>query len=822
MVARAPGFTAVVSLTLALGIGANTAIFSVVYALLLRPLPYHDPDRIVMVWQDMTARGGPAREWTTPGNFADLAGEPVTFQSVTAVRGWQPTITRLGDPEPLVGEQVSHEYFTVLGVAPARGRAFSIQDDVPGAPRVAILSHGLWVRRFGSDAAVLGRQVMLGGEPHEVVGVMPESFRPAVVADAEIWRPARLNRATPSRGMVVLRTLARLAPGVDLERARLSAQTIAGRLQQTYPDDNQGVTFALVPLHEQIVGDIRTSLLVLLAAVGFVLLIACANVANLLLARASGRQREMAVRVALGARRTRVVRQLLTESLLLAVLGGVLGLLVATWGVDALSTLLPTNLPALGGVHGAAGRGIQRAAGSGIQRAAGSGIQRAAGSGIQIEWHMLAFGAAVTLGTGLLFGLMPAIQASRSSPGSGLKEGARGTAGRGGQRARRGLVVGEIAIALVVMVGSGLLLRTFLHLQSANLGFQPSGVVVGSVITPQVKYPNREALVAFYDRLLERASALPGVQTAALSSNVPLGGDNDMDVAIEGQPPPPPGHETTTWYRLISADYMKAMGIGMRSGRSFAPRESAPSVIVNETAARRFWPGEDPVGRRVRFAGPNGGSFTVIGVAGDVSMRGARGEPRAEMYLPYWQFVEAGTNVVLKSAGGPESLDSLAAGLRAAVKSIDPDMPVSDVAPMARHVGDSIAQPRLLAVLVSVFAGLAMALSAIGIYGTMSYSVVQRTAEIGVRMALGADRRAVFALVARDGVLLAGTGIAIGTTAALLMGRSLATLLYAVTPGDPVTFVATVATLLAAALAATVLPARRATRVDPLVALRTE
>ena len=790
MVARAPGFTAVVAVTLALGIGANTAIFSVVYSLLLRPLPYRDPDRIAMVWQDMTARGGPAREFTTPGNFVDLAGEHGTFESVAAVRGWQPTITGLGDPEPLVGEQVSFEYFTVLGIAPARGRDFTLEDDGPGSARVAIISHGLWIRRFGADPGALGRQVTLGGEPHEIVGVMPDSFRPAIVPNAEIWRPGRLNRAAPSRGMVILRTIARLGPGLDLERARVAARAIAGRLQLAHPDANQGVTFAVVPLHEQIVGDIRPSLLVLLAAVGFVLLIACANVANLLLARGSSRRREIAVRLALGARRTRVVRQLLTESLLLAVCGGVLGLLVGTWSLDALSALLPSNLPAI--------------------------------RGAQIDRHVLAFAAAVTLGTGVLFGLMPSLQASRHPLGQGLKDGARGSGERHGQRARRTLVVAQIAIALVVMVGSGLLLRTFLRLQSANLGFEPADVLVGSVITPQARYPNGEALIALYDRLLERVAVLPGVRAAALTSIVPLGGDNDMDVAIEGQPPPPPGRETTTWYRLVSADYLKVMGIALRQGRGFVPHEPTLSVIVNETAARRFWPGQDPVGRRVRFGSDTRPSFTVIGVAGDVSMRGARGEARAEMYLPYWQFPEPGTNIVLRSSTGPDSVESLTSSLRAAVRSIDPDMPVSNIAPMKRIVEGSIAQPRLLAVLVSVFAALAMTLAAIGIYGTMSYSVAQRTAEIGVRMALGATPQDVFGLVARDGLLLAVAGIAIGATAAVLMGRSLATLLYAVTPGDPLTFAATVAVSLAAALAATVLPARRATRVDPLVALRSE
>ena len=790
MVARAPGFTAVVAVTLALGIGANTAIFSVVYSLLLRPLPYRDPDRIAMVWQDMTARGGPAREFTTPGNFVDLAGEHETFESVAAVRGWQPTITGLGDPEPLVGEQVSFEYFTVLGIAPERGRDFTLQDDSAGSARVAIISHGLWVRRFGADPGALGRQVTLGGEPHEIVGVMPDSFRPAIVPNAELWRPARLNRASPARGMVILRTIARLGPGLDLERTRVAARALGDRLQLAHPDANQGVTFAVIPLHEQIVGDIRPSLLVLLAAVGFVLLIACANVANLLLARGSSRRREIAVRLALGARRTRVVRQLLTESLLLAVCGGVLGVLVGTWSVDALSAMLPSNMPAI--------------------------------RGAQIDRHVLAFAAAVTLGTGVLFGLMPSLQASRHPLGQGLKDGARGAGERHGQRARRSLVVAQIAIALVVMVGSGLLLRTFLRLQSANLGFEPADVLIGSVITPQAKYPNGEALIALYDRLLERVAALPGVRTAALTSIVPLGGDNDMDVSIEGQPPPPPGQETTTWYRLVSADYMKAMGIALRQGRGFVPREPTLSVIVNETAARRFWPGQDPVGRRVRFGSETRPSFTVIGVAGDVSMRGPRGEARAEMYLPYWQFPEPGTNIVLRSSAGPASVESLTSSLRAAVRSIDPDMPVSNIAPMKRIVESSIAQPRLLAVLVSVFAALAMTLAAIGIYGTMSYSVAQRTAEIGVRMALGATRQDVFGLVARDGLLLAGAGIAIGTTAAVLMGRSLATLLYAVTPGDPLTFVVTVAASLAAALAATVLPARRATRVDPLVALRSE
>jgi putative ABC transport system permease protein len=789
MLLRSPAFSTVAIVTLALGIGANTAIFSVVHALLLRPLPYPEPNRLVMVWQDLSARGERSDEWASPGNYVDWRASRDLFAGVTAVQGWQPTLTGRGAPEPLVGEQVTPDYFDVLRVPPAIGRAFRSEEMIPNAPRVAIVSHALWQRQFGGDANVLGTRVVLGGLPHEIVGVMPAGFRPAVIRTAEIWRPRQFDAANPSRGAIVLRVVARLQDGLTNGQAQAAAGVLAQQLERAHPDTNARVGIRIVPLHEQVIGGYRLALIVLLGAVAFVLLIACANIANLLLARASTRAREFAVRMALGAGRGRVVRQLLTESLLLASAGGALGLLVGVWGIAALTAIAPEGAPRV--------------------------------NEIALNGNVLAFSLLLTLATGVVFGLVPALQSSRPRVSSSLREGTRSIRGPSGNGTRRALIVLEVAVALVLLVGGGLLMRTLLRLQAVDLGFDPRSVLVGQVLPPQTKYPSAAARVAFYDQLLERVSALPGVQRAALSSVIPLDGDSDMDVLVEGRPLPQTSVEaTTTWYRLVSAGYLQTMGIALRSGRDIAPGEAVPVVVVNETAARRYWPGEDPIGRRVRFgAQPDAPWFTVIGVAGDVRMGGAREGGRTEMYLPYWHFPEPGTNVVLKTSGDPMRLTG---GVRAAVREIDPDMPVSGLDTMEAIVARSVAQPRFIALLSGVFAALALALAAIGIYGVTSYAVAQRTSEIGVRMALGAGRSEVFRLVVGEGLKLASLGALLGVAGALALSRSMGTLLFEVAPQDPATYGATTAALLGVALLAGVLPARRATRVDPVVALRAE
>ena len=784
---KTPGFAVVAILTIALGIGANTAIFTVVNSLLLRPLPYANAERLVMVWQDWSARGGPADEWGTPGNFVDWRAEQSLFQNVTAISGWRPTLTGDAEPESLVGEQVTYEYFSVLGVRPALGRDFRWEDDVPNAPRVAIISDALWKRRFGANPSAVGQVVNLSGVSHEIVGVMPPRFRPAIVTDGELWRPMRLNRATPNRGAVVLRVVGRLADGVTFDQAQAAASALAARLQTVHPKFNEKTGFNLQPLHDRVVGDIRPALLAVLGGVGFVLLIACANIANLLLARGSGRGRELAVRAALGAGRARMVRQLLTESLVLAVAGGLSGFLIGVWMVDGLRAMAPENAPRLGE--------------------------------ISLDTTVFAFAALLTLVTGLLFGLAPAVQHSRVDITHSLKEAGRGTSGGGGRTLRRVLITAEVALALVLLTGGVLLIQTFVRLQRADLGFRTEGVLVGSVNPPAVVYNSRQKYIAFYDQLMEKLSAIPGVQQAALSSFLPLdAGDSDTSFAIEGRPAPTGATDTpVTWYREISAGYFDAIGMRIRRGRNFAEREAAPSAIVNETLARKYFPNEDPVGRRIRF-GQDSPWITIIGVVADARVQGAREETRVETFVPYWQLGEGGMSIILNG----NNPSAFAAPLRQAVASVDRNVPVIGIQTMTEIFDDSIAQPRFLATLAGGFAALALLLAAIGIYGVMTYVMSQRIAEIGVRMALGATAREVFKLVIADGLKLSAIGVAIGAAGAIGVGYSLTKLLFGVPPADPLTIAAAAATLITVAAAASFLPAWRATRVDPMVALRAE
>jgi putative ABC transport system permease protein len=784
---KARGLTSIAVLTLALGIGATTAIFSVINALLLRPLPYPEPERLVMVWQDMRARGGPATEWSGPSQHFDWKAETAVFENLTSMRGWNASLSGGPLAEAALGEQTTYEYFDVLGGRPALGRGFRDSDDVPNAPRVVVLSHRLWVQRFGGDPSVVGRAIPINGESHEVIGVMPPSFTPGLVTDAALWRPMRMNPVNPSRHAAVNRTIGRLRAGVSFEQARAGLTALAKRLAQAHPESDTGKGINPVPLQEQRVGASRPALVMLLGAVGFVLLIACVNIANLLLSRASGRMREVAVRRALGADRRRIVRQLLTESVLLSLLGGGLGLLVAVWGVSALKSLAPPGTPRIDEVG--------------------------------IDPMVLAFAAALSIGTGLLFGIVPAWQASQDGLTSALKQGGRGHAGEGGAGTRRALIVAEVALALMLLVGGGLLIRTFFALQRADLGFNPNSVLAGFILPPPATYRTDALRLSFYDAVLARTSALPGVTHAAISSSIPLGGDSDTDMQIEGRPAAAPGAGApTVWYRLVSANYFAAMEIPLRRGRLLGERDPEPTVVINETMAKRHWPGEEPIGRRIRF-GADGPWFTIVGVVGDVQMRGARGVNVVEAYLGYWHNPEPGMNVVLKTATEPMAM---AEPLRRAVKEVDPGIAVAGLASLKAVITETNGSARFNATLVAIFAGLALLLAAVGIYGVLSYAVAQRTQEIGVRLALGAAEHQIFALVIGESLKLAAMGLTLGIGGAVLVGTSLERLLFGVGRTDPVTFAATAVLLVLVAAVASYLPARRAMRIDPMAALRVE
>ena len=784
---RSPGFTIVSLLTIALGIGANTAIFTILNALVLRPLPYAEPDRLVMVWQDLRARGGPADEWATPGNLVDWRQEGGLFQSVAGVAGWRPTLTGEAEPESVPGEQVTSEYFRVLGRPVALGRDFTSDDDVPNARRVTIISDGLWKRRFGASRSAIGQTVMLSGDAHEIVGVLAPGFRPIVSPLAEIWRPLRLPTTNPSRGAIFLRAVARLPEQTTLAAAQARAASLAQRLEIAYPDFNEKTTFWLQPLHERVTGPIKPGLLALLGGVACVLLIACANIANLLMARGSARGRELAVRAALGAGKWRLVSQLLTESLLLAFAGGALGTLFAVWGVDALVAIAPSNAPRL--------------------------------DEIGVDGRVFIFTAVVTVVTGILFGLGPALQQARTDVADPLKDAARGGTAAAGRALRRGLIAAEVALALVLLTGGVLLIQTFVRLQSADLGFETGNVLIGSVNPPQRPYDSAERLRTFYDALLTRVAAIPGVERAALGSVVPLSaGDSDVNFTIEGRPAPRSQSEApVTWYRGVSAGYLETMGMPLGRGRHFVEGEPQPSVIVNETLVRRYFPSDDPLGRRIRL-GSDGPWFTVIGVVADARGRGARAETVVETFVPYWHLPERGMTVVLRG----DNAASLAGPLRQAVASIDHNVAVIGLSTMSQVLDDSIGQPRFLAMLAGAFAALALVLAGVGIYGVMSYAVSHRTVEIGLRMALGATAREIFQLVIGDGLRVAALGVAIGIGGAVAVARSLSSLLFGVAPGDPLVLAGVSAALVLVAAAASFVPAWRATRLDPMMALRSE
>lgn len=788
---KRPAFSLVAIVTLALGIGANSAIFSVVNGVLWRPLPYAKPQQLVMAWTNHQARGGPAQEWFSPPDVDEWRAQNQVFSHFSAYNDWVPTLTGRDEPESLVGAAVSYDMFSLLGVAPVRGRAFVAEEDQPNAPNLVMVSNDLWRTRFNSDPNIIGKSILLNQDNYQVIGVMPAGFRFPVIPDAQVWRTLRpgLNPSC-QRGCIVLRAIARLKEGVTFEQAFADVNTIASRLANQYPDTNSKVGATLVPFHEQLVGNIKRPLLLLLGAVGFVLLIACANVANLMLARAATREREMALRSALGASRGRVIRQLLTESALLSGAGGALGLALASWLPRLLVSLSPPGTP---------------------------GIDQ-----IGIDLYVLGFTILVAAFTGVVFGLAPALQMSKIDLNRSLKDTGKGTPGgmRGG-RLRNALVIAEMALALLLLIGSGLLMKSFVLLQHVDPGFNPEHVVTLRTILNRTPYPNTPQVVNFYAQLLDRVKALPGVESAATISTLPLSGNNtDIDFLIEGRPAPPPNQEPVAWFSVISPDYFQTMQLRLIKGRPFSEsdNEKAPLVaVISETTAKRYWPNEDPLGKRIG-RGPDKWR-EIVGIVRDVKHFGLAADAPATMYLPMRQAPARGMNLVARTSGDPLSI---APALRQQVWAGDRNLAIANLGTMKDLIAASITQQRFILTLLACFAGLALLLAAVGIYGVMSYAVTQRTHEIGIRMALGARVGDVLRLVFRQGLVLTLIGIAIGMALAFALTRLMSSLLFGVTPTDAVTFAAVAGGLVLVALVACLVPARRATKVDPLIALRYE
>ncbi|HXO20254.1 MAG TPA: ABC transporter permease [Thermoanaerobaculia bacterium] len=791
----APATTGAALLALALGIGANTAIFSVVNGVLIEPLPYDQPERLILVWEANPSAGFP-RFSVSPPNFTDWKEQSRSFGQLAAMDTDQVTLTGRGEPEVLKAARVSAGFWEALRQRPAVGRAFRPEEDRPANRHVVVLSDGLFRRRFGSDSRIVGQGLLLDGESYTVVGIAPPRFD--LPNKRDLWLPLALDLAKTSRGGHYLVVLGRLRDGVSLDRARAELTGLAANLERQYPASNTGWGVRLVPLQEQATADIRPALQVLLAAVSAVLLIACLNVANLLLARLAARDREMAVRAALGAGRWRLARQLLTESVLLALLGGALGLILAFWGTRALVALYADHIP----------------------RAEAIGI----------DGRVLAFTLGISLLTGLLFGLFPALH----PPGGGggrlnesLKEGGRAVAGGGRARlARQLLVLAEVALALVLLVGAGLLMKSFSRLRSIDPGFRPAGVLTMEIAPSELKLPDAARQTVFYRQLLERVRSLPGVQKAATAFPLPLGGNGFiLTFSVAGRPEPPPNHEPSANVRIVSPDFFQALGVRLLKGRAFTEQdrpESVPVAVINHSMAEKIWPGEDPLGKRFTFGNPQKKDvkwLTVVGVAADVRHAQLSKEPGMEAYWSQLQDPERTATLVVRAAAEPERL---AAPIRREIQAMDRDLPVFQVRTMEEIVSESLAQSRFSTVLLGLFAGLALVLASLGVYAVVSYSVSQRTHEIGIRMALGAHRENVLALVIRQGMTVVLAGIVLGLGGAFLATRELAGLVYGVSTKDPATFASVTVVLAFVALAANYLPARRATRVDPLVALRQE
>lgn len=786
LIRKSPGFALVTVLTLGLGIGANVAIYSIVDAVVVRPLPYHDPDRVVMVWEDASYVSFP-RNTPAPANYFSWKSLNRVFTDIAATRGASASLTEGGSPEQVLGRRVTANFFSVLGVRAALGRTFTEEEDRAGAP-VTVIGYGLWQRRYAGDPGVVGRDIVMNGSRRTIIGVMPRSF---VFRSREVdfWNPMAFTPGEiAQRGSHYLNVVARLAPGITIEQASADMRDVAARLAREFADTNRQVGAVVVPIKEDLLGDTTLQLFVLLAAAGCVLLIACANIAGLLLSRALGRRTEMAVRAALGATRSRLVRQMMAEAMILALAGGVLALVLAPAGMSALQSLLPATVAAPETSGG--------------------------------DPKLLAFAFALAVATGVMFSLVPALQTARGSLAQELQRGGR--AGIGGRAfARDALVVGQIAVALVLLVGAGLLLRTLANLRGIDVGFRPDRLLTMRTTLPVPKYQNPNDRLAFYDRVLAGVRALPGVQGAAYVSTLPFASiGNTTGYEIEGRVPQP-GQDSL--YRVGTADYLKTLGVHLIEGRlpdERDGRDTPPIAVVNETMARLHWPDESAIGRRVRYGGESAPWRTVIGVVKDVRERGYQLEMKPGAYVLYSQVLAwSPESLVIRTAGDPTAL---APAVRRVIAAVDPEQPVSAVRPMDEILALNVRDRTGQTVLLAAFAGLALLLASIGLFGVLSYAVTQRTREIGVRLALGASSSRVARLVIGRALVLTGIGLTIGLALAWTASRALAALLFGVGATDPATFTAVAALLIAVALAACGAPALRAARVDPIRVLRQE
>ena len=804
MLLKSPGFTVVAVLTLALGIGANTAIFSVVNFVLLRPLEYANSDQLVMIWERNVKKGF-TESPTSFANFIDFrdGAKSVDIASFTDTNF---NLTGGEQPERIAGLRVSASLFSMLGVNPMRGRWFAPQEDKPGAGRVLILGYGLWQRSFAGNANLVNQTVQLNGQSYTVIGIMPPSFKfppsfsatvgalEETVSNADLWVPLTPDDVPLVRDIRNLKMIGRLKPGVAAEQAQVEINAIASRLDKEYPDVNGGIESHVIPLHQQVTGDIRPALIVLMAAVSLVLLIACANVANLLLAKATNRQKEIAIRTALGANRLRILRQLLTESTLLGLLGGLLGLLFAIVGTKSLIAFVTVNIPRL--------------------------------KDFGFDSKLLLFTLAISLLTSLVFGLAPAIDASKPNLNEALKEGGRSSGGGSGRnRLRNFLVIGEVALAVVLVTASGLMFRSFVRLQRVNPGFNPENLLTLEIELPEAAYRTEQQQRIFQQQLLQRIRAVPGVRYASTADNVPFSGNAfNSSFMIEGRPIPAVTERPRAFYRVISPDYFSTMGIPFVRGHQFTDRDSADAqgvAIINDAAARKYWPGEDPLGGRVKRGRPESKNpwLTIVGLVGSANQASLREETQPEIYVPYLQNSSRTLTLVARTDSDPRML---AGAIRKEVWAADKDLPVSSMKLMEELISTSVAQPRFYLILLTVFAGLALVLAAIGVYGVMSYSVTLRTRDIGIRMALGATPTDIFKQVVGQALWLALIGLGVGIALAILSTRVMSSLLYGVSTMDPMTLASTSLALLVVALLASYLPARRATKVDPIVTLRYE